>query len=73
MKTMKVYICTDSKGVRERVYTSLVGACEELGVSYDSAARGKRLWLDLGGIPMAKEIKDAEVVRISGRGINSFK
>lgn len=46
-------------------YTSLAYTCEILNVSYDSATRGKRHWLNDN---QALEIKEVQVVKIKNRG-----
>ncbi len=62
---MKVYICAINSIVDEHGYTSLLGACELLGVSYDSASKGKRVWAKPGEI---KTIQEINIVKIKNRG-----
>ncbi len=62
---MKVYICITNRIVAEHGYTSLLGACESLGVPYDSASKGKRVWAKPGEI---KEIEEIVIVKIKNRG-----
>jgi len=65
---MKVYIIIKNKDVSEFGYTSLAETCDKGGVSYDSAVRGKRIWIVKGDVV---EIKEIEIVKIKGRG-NKF-
>lgn len=60
---MKVYI-NIINGVIQSGYISLTDACKDLKVSYDSAARGKRIWVDGND---SKEIKQIRVEK-SKRG-----
>jgi hypothetical protein len=67
---MKVYIGANNGIPLCRAYTSLQGICKELGVPYNSAVKGKLMWIDGGVI---KAITKAEIVKIKGRGNKNMK
>lgn len=46
-------------------FTSLLGACEYLGVSYYSATKGRRAWVKNNTSCLITEV---ELVKIKGRG-----
>ena len=62
---MKIYIGIRNYVSEKDCYTSLSAISEKLGVSYDSALKGKRMWL-LGDDFV--EIKELELHKIRGRG-----
>lgn len=62
---MKSYIIIVNKEVSPLSYTSLLQTCNEAGVPYNSATRGKRQWVKKG---VLIEIKEIEVIKIRGRG-----
>lgn len=62
---MKAYLKIINGIIIPEVHTSLVVVCNDLGVSYDSAARGKRHWLTDNKLI---EIKELEIIKIKGRG-----
>lgn len=62
---MKVYVGLKDLEIYTLAYTSLISICKDLGVSYNSASTGKRVWVKDGVII---QIKDVEVVKIKNRG-----
>jgi hypothetical protein len=62
---MKVFICIENGSINQIGFTSLLAACECVGVSYDSAARGKRVWVNDYNV---KIIKEVEITKIKNRG-----
>lgn len=66
---MKVYIGVVNGKIKPEGYTSLQALCKELGVSYDSAVRGKREWAyRVNQVSTIIEICEIVVVKIKGRG-----
>jgi len=63
--SMKVYAGLQDNNLLPCVYTGLVGICKAMKVSYDSAARGKRVWIKDG---VVDKIVELEVIKIKGRG-----
>lgn len=57
---MNIYIATHSEV--KKAFTSLKAACEYLSVSYASASKGKRAWLQKDRT--IKSIEEMELVRI---------
>lgn len=73
---MKVYIGIDNGVIRDKGHTSLEAMCRDMKVSYDSAVRGKRVWVDstkesIAHPPVVREIKEVDVEKIKGRGKKS--
>ena len=66
IRAMKIYIATTNGIIDLTGYTSLATICDKLGVSYDSAARGKRTWTTKDNQALA--ILEITVVKIKGRG-----
>jgi hypothetical protein len=62
---MRAYISIIGGKVLVESYTSLSLICKNVGVSYNSAVRGKRVWV-LDGVIL--EIKEIDVIKIKGRG-----
>lgn len=62
---MKVYIGIQDNNILPCAYTGLSGICKALKVSYDSASRKKRVWVEDG---VVKKIACLDVVKINGRG-----
>lgn len=57
---MNIYVATHSEG--KKSFTKLKPACKYLGVSYASAQKGKRAWLQKDRT--IKSIEEMELVRI---------
>lgn len=56
---MNIYVATHNEG--KKAFTSLKAACEYLGVSYASASKGKRAWLQKDR--SIKSIEEMELVK----------
>lgn len=66
---MTVFIIVHKGEVYSEVYTSLSMACENFGLSYSSASKGKRVFVnDKNEITT---ITEARVCKIKGREYNS--
>ena len=63
---MKVYVCIDNGEAINQVFTSLRDGCNALGVSYQMAVRGKRIF-------KSKVIVEAEVIKCVAMRRNGFK
>ena len=63
---MKVYVCIDNGEAINQVFTSLRDGCNALGVSYQMAVRGKRIF-------KSKVIVEAEVIKCVAKRRNGFK
>lgn len=62
---MKAYLGFKNNELNNIGFTSLIGVCNEMNVSYDSAARGKRKWINENDVI---EIKEINIVKIKNRG-----
>ena len=60
---MKAYIATINGNVQPTVYTSLKETCKAIGVSYDSAVRGKKLWDKDGELISLTEVQIKKIKR----------
>ena len=66
---MIIHIGIINGQIVSEAHTSLTLLCEGLNVPYDSAARGKRVWLEtVDGKNTIKEIKSLGVIKIKNRG-----
>lgn len=72
---MKVYVVQINTEVRRKVFTSLKAACDDWGLNYSSASKGKRLFVrknkeHVGAIIV---ITECDLIKIKGRENNGNK
>lgn len=64
---MIIYVlCVDNE-VQNNSYTSLKSLCEDSGVSYGSASKGKRIWIK-GGVKWV--VIETTLIKVKGRSEN---
>lgn len=67
---MKIFVIQINGIVQSCTYTSLFGLCQDVGVSYSSVSKGKRLLIQDEFIITITQCK---IIKIKGRENNSLK
>jgi hypothetical protein len=66
-----MYIYFKDKILVPKAYSSLKGLCEDAGIKYSSASRGKRNFIKPGFLQMGSteiEVVELDHIKIKGRG-----